>query len=162
MLPRRESFKGIESDALWAFFVLYSPPFESFQTGFNNQKPLPPAGGVGERYTRGLPPAIPHRESFKGIRSDALWAFFVLYSPPFESFQAKFNKQKPLPPGGGVGERYTRGLPPAIPRRGSFKGIRSDALWAFFVLFKALTIASIVRTFHKTKDPPASWRTGLI
>jgi hypothetical protein len=40
-----------------------------------------------------------------------------------------------------------------IPLRGSFKGIRSDTLWAFFVLFKALTIAGNVRTFHKTKDP---------
>ena len=39
-----------------------------------------------------------------------------------------------------------------IPRRGSFKGIRSDPQGAFFVLFKALTIAGIVRTFHKTID----------
>ena len=40
-----------------------------------------------------------------------------------------------------------------IPCRGGFKGIRSNARWAAFVLFKALTIASNARAFHKTKDP---------
>jgi hypothetical protein len=45
---------------------------------------------------------------------------------------------------------------------GASKPSDQNALRAFFVLFKNLSIASNNRFFHKTKNPPASWRTGLI